>query len=214
VAARTLTGRLGCFEHPVAPPRELLRWFIDHPDQLRWPPGTEYSKETTTLRRALLYDDPPGSQAKAQARARELLAEPSTPSPKWWRFEGISKLDCVLITNRLVVTVEGKRTEGLSPATNWYPTRSQLVRNLEAAKQIAGEKAWASVLISEQRVAGGGAGQLKQSLPESAPHLNEPKRRDLAAAYLGNLTWRAACEAVGISFDLLPETTTESGPRA
>lgn len=55
----------------------------------------------------------------------------------WWRFEGSSHIDCVLETDRLVVTVEGKRTETLSPATHWYPSRSQLGRNLEAARQLA-----------------------------------------------------------------------------
>src|SRR3954451_21987527 len=40
-------------------------------------------------------------------------------------------------TGRLVITVEGKRTESLLPPTDWYPARSQLVRNLEAARQVA-----------------------------------------------------------------------------
>jgi hypothetical protein len=46
-------------------------------------------------------------------------------------------IDCVLMTPELVVAIEGKRTEPLSAATDWYPKRSQLVRNLEAGKQLA-----------------------------------------------------------------------------
>lgn len=38
-------------------------------------------------------------------------------------------IDCVLITPKLVVTIEGKCTEPLSAAMDWYPERPQLVRN-------------------------------------------------------------------------------------
>jgi hypothetical protein len=42
-----------------------------------------------------------------------------------------------ITTDRLIVTVEGKRTETLPSATDWYPRRSQLVRNLGATHQLA-----------------------------------------------------------------------------
>jgi hypothetical protein len=122
LSVRGAGGRLACFEYPAAPPRELLEWFIEHPGELVWPPGAELSPETVRLRRALLCDDPPGARARAQARARELLATRSPFSREWWRFEGVTQLDCVLITDRLVVTVEGKRTEPLSPATDLVPS--------------------------------------------------------------------------------------------
>ena len=68
-------------------------------------------------------------------------------------------IDCVLMTDRLVISIEGKRTEPLSAATDWYPQRSQLVRNLEAANQLARGRAWASLLMSEEAIpAGRGAG--------------------------------------------------------
>jgi len=68
-------------------------------------------------------------------------------------------IDCVLMTDRLVISIEGKRTEPLSAATDWYPQRSQLVRNLGAAKQLAHGRAWASLLMSEEAIpAGRGAG--------------------------------------------------------
>jgi hypothetical protein len=62
----------------------------------------------------------------------------SLVSGAWWRFEGVTRLDCVLMTENLVVTIEGKRTEGLSSSTEWYPARTQIVRNLEAARPPAG----------------------------------------------------------------------------
>ena len=54
LSTRTVSGRLGCFEYPAAPPRELLEWFIDHPDRLVWPDDAQLTPEATRLRRALL----------------------------------------------------------------------------------------------------------------------------------------------------------------
>ena len=118
LASPTDAGRLGCFEYPVHPPRSLLAWFVDHPDALVWPKGLTYAKETTRLRKALLYDSPPGSREETQANARQLVATRPTSAREWWRFEGTSMLDCVLMTESLVITVEGKRTEPLSAATD------------------------------------------------------------------------------------------------
>jgi hypothetical protein len=212
LAVRGVGGRLACFDYPTGPPRDLLRWFIDHPDELTWPPGAELSAETIRLRRALLRDDPPGSRHRAQQRARELVAGSAPLTPRWWRFEDVSKLDCVLITDRLVVTIEGKRTEPLLPATEWYPQRSQLIRTLEAAKQLAQGKTWASILISEALLGEASRDDVGRSLPVSAPHLDDGARREVHAAYLGNLTSAAACAAVGTPAGSLPDTTKYPQP--
>lgn len=201
-------GLLRCFEYPIAAPRALLLWFIEHPDRLTWPKGQTYSESTTESRRALLYDEPPG-RAEAQKQALRLAATRPTTAREWWRFEGESMLDCVLMTDRLVVTVEGKRTESLSPATHWYPKRSQLVRNLEAAGQMAHGRAWASLLLTEAPIPEGTDEGLDSVLVDSAPHLSDAQRRDLHSRYLGNLTWAEACAATGVAFSKLPETTDD-----
>jgi len=41
--------------------------------------------------------------ARAQDRARDLLPRSSGLTPAWWRFEDMSTLDCVLITERMVI---------------------------------------------------------------------------------------------------------------
>ncbi len=198
-----------CFEFEVLPDKAFLRWCVLHPDSLTWPAGQSYGDETTRKRRALIYDDPPG-RAEAQEEALDLIATQPASTRAWWRFEGSSWIDCVIATDRLVVTVEGKRTESLSPATDWYPKRSQLVRNLEAACQLAKGRAWGTLLLSEDPVVGGDPSEVSASLDDAAPHLSEEARAELQRAYLGNITWRAACEAVGIPFSALPRTT--AGP--
>ena len=89
---RTVSGSLGCFQYSVAPPRELLAWFVEHPEAVLWPERHELSPETVRLRRALLLDEPPGSRARAQERARELLPARSPLSREWWRFEEATTL--------------------------------------------------------------------------------------------------------------------------
>jgi hypothetical protein len=198
LAVRGANGRLACFDHPTHPPRELLRWFIDHPDRLRWTDIDGVSADAVRLRRALVLDEPAGSRARAQDRARELLVTRSGLSREWWRFEEPALLDCVLITPRIVVTVTGKRDDGPCPSTPWYPQRTDLVRGLEAARQIASERRWASVLISDQALAEGSDEALRRSLPQAAPHLDDEQRGELREAYLGNLTWTGASAAVGL----------------
>jgi hypothetical protein len=198
LAVRGANGRLACFGYPANPPRELLRWFIDHPDRLRWSDANSVSPDAVRLRRALVLDDPSGSRPRAQDRARELLVSRSALSREWWRFEEPTLLDCVLITARLVVTVTGRGQEGLGPSTPWYPQRTDLIRDLEAARQMASGRRWASLLISDRPLAGGGEEAVTRSVAEGAPHLDAEQSAELAAAYLGNLTWDRACAAVGL----------------
>jgi hypothetical protein len=199
-----------CFECPVPPDRRFLSWCVEHPDKLKWPKGVTYGDDATRMRRALLDDQPP-DRASAQQKARDRIEQEPPTKRGWWRFEGITRADCLLATDRLVVTVEGKRTEPISPATDWYPVRSQLVRNLEAARQLAHGRRWASLLISEEPLAEATPARLAAVLDDAAPHLTDAKRADLQAAYLGNMTWNEACDAVGFERGSLPGTVDDGG---
>lgn len=196
LAVRGASGRLACFDHPAVPSRALLRWYIDHPEALRWPEGLEQSEATLRLRRALIDDDPPGARPRAQDRARELLAASPGLRPDWWRFEEIGRLDCVLMTGRMVITIAARGPDSLAPATPWYPPRTRLVRDLEAARQLAGSRQFATILLSEAPVPGGTVDEVAGSLPAAAPHLDDAGRHELAAAYLGNVRWEDALAAL------------------
>lgn len=203
------SGRLACFEYPAAAPKRLLAWYIDHPDRLVWPSGAEanVSAEAVRLRRVLIDDNPPGARSRAQERAHDLMTRSSGLTPAWWRFEELTTLDCVLITERLVVTIQAERSGGQPPATRWYPQRPQLVRNLEAARHLADGKRFASIVLSQRLLPDETDEHLEGVLPEAAPHLDELERRELHDAYLGNLTWDEACDAVGVPRGSLPDAT-------
>jgi hypothetical protein len=194
-----------CYEYDVAAPKSLLRWFVEHPQHLTWPKGSDFGRGTEKWRRALLYDEAPGREA-ATAEALRLIEVRNPLTRGWWRFEGASSIDCVIGTDRLVICVEGKRTEPLSSSTDWYPPRTQIVRNLEAARQIARGRRWASVVISADHLPDAGFKPVAASLDEAAPHLSDVGRGELQAAYLGNITWQQACTAIGVPFASLPDT--------
>jgi hypothetical protein len=196
-AVRGASGRLACFDHPVSPPRELLDWYVEHPERLTWPPEAQLTPETEVLRRALILDQPAGARSRAQDRARELATTRSVLSREWWRFEELYRLQCVLMTDRLVLTVEAASEAGLAPVTAWYPQRNRVVRNLEAARTLASEgRRWASLILSESPIPQAAPDAVADSLPAAAPHLDDDGRRELLDAYLGNLVWARALAAV------------------
>jgi hypothetical protein len=203
LAVRAVSGRLACFEQPVMPSRELLGWYIEHPCALTWYEDPGASAQARQLRRALVCDEPAGAQVKAQERARELLRTRSRLSAQWWRLEDPALLDCILITDRLVVSIVAPRGGTPAPVTPWYPPRSELVRALDGARQVAAHRAWATLLLSEAPVPGGGLDEIATQLAVGSPHLDPEQRRAAQTAYLGNLTWREACGAVDLPESVL-----------
>lgn len=198
VAVRTETGRRGAFEYPALPARELLGWFIDHPERLSRAADEDATPETVRLRRALLDDDPPGARARAQDRAHDLLRRRAAFGDAWWRFEQPHTADCLLITDRLVLLAQGA-ADASTPATPWFPQRTALVRDLEAAQRFAeGRKAWGVLVLGIEDDAEE-ADALARQVAEGAPHLDREARRELAAGYLGGLGWAQAAAATGLA---------------
>jgi hypothetical protein len=196
LAVRAQTGMLACFSYPAAPTRQLLGWYVDHPEALTRSTEAESlpptSAETKLLRRALLDDDPPGSQVRAQNRAHVLMGSSPPRLPIWWRFEEPGRLDCVLATDQLFVSITAPcERGGLRPATPWYPQRSELVRDLESARRLADGRAFAGLLICDggppAEVADEAA--IAATIAAGTPHLAAAGRDDLRNGYLGCLSW-------------------------
>jgi hypothetical protein len=204
LAVRGTTGMLACFSYPAAPTRQLLGWYIDHPEALTRSASTESSPPTSAesklLRRTLLDDDPPGTRERAQDRAHDLLRAGTPRLPTWWRFEEPGRLDCVLATDQLFLSITAPcERGGLRPATPWYPHRSELVRDLESARRLAEGRAFAGLLICDD-------GPPAEVVDESAiaatiaagtPHLDGTGRDEVRSGYLGCLTWAQVRAATG-----------------
>jgi hypothetical protein len=196
LSVRGVSGVLGAFEYPLAPPRELTSWLIENPQALSWVDEPDSSPQTVRLRRALRFDDPPGSRTKAQERARELMRTRSVLSQEWWRFEGMGTIECLLMTDRLVLTVTTDAQDPRAAVTPWYPGRTRMIRAIEAARELAAGRAWACLLLSAAPLDAGGQILGQAALAAAAPHLAPGQREELRDAYLGNLTWEQADAAV------------------
>ena len=152
-------GLSACFEHPLPPAEAFLRWAIRNPDRLTWP-GWPHDPRTygedTQQRRENLFGVDPERRAQVQDDAESELDKHRAAGSraKWWAFEGWTEVDCCLQTDRLVLLIEGKRTESLSASTDWLPQRSQLVRNLEVVEALAGDRRGAVLLMTEVPVPG------------------------------------------------------------
>jgi hypothetical protein len=127
---------------------------------------------------------------------------PDGSRKRWWAFEGFTAVDCYLSTNKLKIYIEGKFTDILSSSTDWYPTRNQLMRNLESAQADAKGSPFVCLLITEDEP----FGMSKTKIESSLPHLSDFQRQELMGHFLGAITWRQACEATGVDHSSLPST--------
>ncbi len=184
-----VSGRLGAFERRTAPPRELLAWYVDHPQALTDATAEDDPAETVRLRRLLLDDRDGGLRARAQQRAREQLPTASPYGRAWWRFEDAFTPECVLMSDRLVVTVVTDATDPLASATPWLPARCRLVRELEAARRLAAGRAFASLLVGGEPE---GGLAIEALIAAGTPQLDGASRSELAASFLGRIDWATA----------------------
>ena len=195
-----------CFEFSVAPGRRFLRWLLENPDRMTWPVSAgqrkSYSATTQARREGLIGHKGDSVQKQAQASALRSLNRhgPEKSRRQWWAFEGFTEVDCCLETDRLVLLIEGKRTESLSESTAWYSGRNQLHRNLEAARDLAAGREFGVLVIGEDEIAETALGSSERGLP----HLNTAERAELMSHYLGTLTWSQVCEVTGIDYRSLP----------
>lgn len=195
------------YERDVPPAAAFLRWLLENPDRLQWPTARGkqlvYAKQAQTKRKDLIAGN---TEAKAEA-LRELAHCGATGSRrKWWAFEGYTSIDCALETDRLLVLIEGKRTESISPSIHWFPDRNQVIRNLECAREMARcvNKNYAVLVCAESMT-----DLADEEWAKSLPHLTEAERVELKSHFLGCATWGdVATELCGGM--VLPETVDQA----
>jgi hypothetical protein len=98
--------------------------------------------------------------------------------------------------------VEGKRTDALSSATDWFPRRNQMIRNVESARANSEGVPFGCLLITEEAPPTITSSMIQDSLP----HLTETEQNALMPHFWGAFTWRQACEATDIEYGALPLT--------
>lgn len=199
-----------CFEMTIPPPSAFLEWLIRNPNSLSWPlrggeetrygPATQVKREQLVGRRTRADAD----EARKEALDQLAVFGPEGSKRQWWAFEGFTDVDCYIETDKLVLVIEGKRTEGLSKSTNWYPLRSQLARNLEVAAELAGDRKATGVLLA---VESDGFDVSLNEIELGLPHLEGDDLGRVTSRLFGPVTWRSICEATSLDFADLPDTT-------
>ena len=202
------------YERAVAPPAAFLQWLLENPQKMKVTDPKHFGAKSHQARhwRRKLFSDDKQLVSEAQDEGRRQLGKrlAQRGRSKWWAFEGFSRIDCCLVTSQCVLFVEGKRTESVSPSTLWFEQRSQLWRNVEAAKEFAGDKQFAVILAVEREADGTTAlASAASSLGDSYPHLDAEQHTELARHLIGFVTW----SKIVTRFGLRPECLLDRVPK-
>jgi len=202
----------GAFEWKVPPPGAFLRYLIENSGELQkvWVKKREddMGEETRQLRRQLIEEQDIRTSQRALLELDAVGAQGS--ERKWWAFEGFTEVDCLIETEKLVLFIEGKRNESLSCATDWFPLRNQLARNLECARQYAAPmgKEFAVLLMTEAGI-GDATEQSLERIQQGFPHLDKGERGELCRHFLGEVHWQSLREPWGLTDDHFPDSIEE-----
>ena len=183
---------------------------------MTWPSSegnrVRYGATTQARREALIGFKGDSARKAAQASALRALDRngPKKSARQGWSFEGFTEVDCFLETDKLVLLIEGKRTENLAESTAWYSGRNQLHRNLEAARDLAAGREFGVFGIGEEEIPETALGSPEAGLP----HLNTAGRAELMSHYLGTLTWSQVCDVTGMDYRSLPRNVARRVKRS
>lgn len=135
------------------------------------------------------------------------------PGRTWCVLEGPSQPDAYLETPELLVVIEGKRTEhGPTTHTSWMPVRHQMLRHIDCAWEIRGDRPVFGFFIVEgddqgaippEWVEFARATVEPDAVAKSLPHRTADERSAIAEAFLGVTTWQIVCETFGIDRGIL-----------
>jgi hypothetical protein len=201
----------GTHERALLPPITLLEWLVRN---VTLSEGATLTGDVDTVkaRQRLLARDRDTIDA-----ALKLLRERRLPRT-WYVFEGPTCPDVFIDTPDALIVVEGKRTEaGPTTCTEWMPARHQMLRHMDAAWEIRGDRAVYGFFIveadphSQSTVApmkwreAACATVSPAALDGSLPHRSPEERRGIAKGFIGVTTWQAIVAEFGLSPSVLPD---------
>lgn len=204
-------------EKALRPPNSLLKWLVEN---LELQPNCSVGSSRSAIqkRKALIAGDEEVRREKVRREALDLLAKPRLPAQAWYILEGPSYPDVFIQTASVIVVIEGKRTERRpTRSTSWMPCRDQLLRHLDCAWEIRGDRSVFGLMIVEAEedhksfnVPEPWLNWMQESkrdpvLSQSLPHRSEEERDAIAASILGMTTWQKVCQEFRIAWDSLPD---------
>ena len=200
----------GTSERGLHPPASLLKWLVQNPEALKLDALKRSSPKVRQCRELLLSGDKETQQA-----AVDKLRSPHR-TRGWFIFEGTTYPDVYLETETAIIVIEGKRTEAdITRDTMWMPVRHQMLRHIDSAWNIRGQRKVVGMFIVEGI---GGSEEVSQhwrtvcsettkaeTIAGSLPHRSINEREQIAASYIGVTTWQRLCAEFRIPWEELPD---------
>lgn len=203
-------GFWGDKERGLRPPVSLLSWLIRNAE--RPPRGSLGPGPAVVALRQQLIDGESSAIEAALASLRRPGAKKSGVV-----LEGRSYPDAYLVTPDALIVVEGKRTErGPTTSTTWMAGRHQILRQIDAAYEIAGRRSVYGLFVVEADIETDATAvparwldALRESTSSTAiegslPHRGPREREAIANALVGITTWQAIRDAFGLDVQLDP----------
>ncbi len=175
-------------EIALPPSASLLKWMIENFGKSqrlnKMPSGINVSAKTLA-RRKELYE-------RNVARIKEAINSINLGRRRgWFAMEGYTRPDVYIETNQFILLIEGKRTEpNLTDSTTFFCNgRDQLIRHMDAALELAGNRAiWGLVIYEEDapyipRIT-------DQMIEDSLPHRTQTDRDRIKSGWLSPMTWQ------------------------
>jgi hypothetical protein len=196
-------------ERCLHPPVALLSWLIRN---LNPPAGSVDGVDAVSEKRKKLVARDPETVNEALR-----LLRTAGMAKSWHVLEGPTCPDVLLLTQGAIIVIEGKRTEGSATVdTKFMSGRYQILRHLDAAWEIKGDREVFGLLIVEAEDDEGGVPSLWEDtrrdltstdvLRSSLPHRSREEQGQIAEAFVGVTTWQAVCREFRIPTSVLLET--------
>ena len=194
-------------ERSLSPPLGLLEWLVRNVSAEAVEESMSQTSEATFKKRRALARRDLDVQREALDRLRG-----GERGKKWFVLEGQSSPDACLETDRIVLVVEGKRTErSTTITTTFMERRSQLIRHMDAAWEVADGRRVLGLLLVEgerpdpmlvpERWSSASDEQIQPALLlPSLPHRTGEERDIIAGGVLGTATWQRVCEEFNIEW--------------
>lgn len=193
-------------ERGLHPPVALLSWLI------RNFPNAEsglVGDDAVAMKRTGLAARDPAVIAEGLAALRR-----SGIARGWHVLEGPTYPDAYFVTPDALIVVERKRTErGVTTATTWMPGRHQMLRHLDAAWEVRGDRTVYGLFIVEASpatmevpdvwVSAAAADRDDDAIRTSLPHRGPVEQAGIRDACIGVTTWAQVVDTFGLPRALL-----------
>jgi len=196
-------------EKKLNPPLALLSWLIRNP---RKPVSGVLSADPYKAQKRREWID--GSNKVIREGLALLRHNPKQEN--WHIFEGQTQPDVFIQTPDLIIVIEGKRTEKKpTTTTKWMANRHQMLRHIDCAWEIAGNRRVIGFFIVDGHDADCAVpinwiNYAKQTISSEAiasslPHRSLEEQKGIASCFAGVITWQRLCKEFCIDRSKLPD---------